>query len=100
MKALAPAVLLLSAAPLAAEAPTAVAITGGRVVTVSGPAIERGTVLIAGGKIAAVGAEVTVPEGATVIDATGRTVYPGLVDGLTTLGLSEIASVPGSVDTT
>ena len=100
MKALAPAVLLLSAMPLAAEAPTALAITGGRVVTVSGPVIERGTVLIAGGKIAAVGADVTVPEGATVIEATGRTVYPGLVDGLTTLGLTEIASVPGSVDTT
>jgi imidazolonepropionase-like amidohydrolase len=74
------------------------AITGGRVVTVSGPVIERGTVIVEGGKITAVGADLPVPEGATVVDATGRTVYPGLIDALTTLGLSEIGSVPGSVD--
>jgi imidazolonepropionase-like amidohydrolase len=96
--------LVLGAAlALAAPAPAAegvVAITGGRVVTVSGPVIERGTVVIRGGKIAAVGADVAVPEGATVIDAAGKTVYPGLIDALTTLGLTEIGSVPGSVDVT
>jgi imidazolonepropionase-like amidohydrolase len=74
------------------------AITGARIVTVAGPVIERGTIVIAGGKIAAVGADVAVPAGATVIDGTGRTVYPGLIDGLTTLGLTEIGSVAGSVD--
>ena len=62
--------------------------------------IEKGTVLISGGKITAVGPSVAVPAGATVIDATGQTVYPGLIDGLTTLGLVEIGSVSGSVDTT
>jgi imidazolonepropionase-like amidohydrolase len=41
-----------------------------------------------------------VPEGATVVDAGGKTVYPGLIDALTTLGLTEIGSVPGSVDVT
>jgi imidazolonepropionase-like amidohydrolase len=84
-----------------ANAPAAeavVAITGGRIVTVSGPVIERGTVVIEGGKIAAVGADVAVPDGATVVDAAGQTVYPGLIDGLTTLGLTEIGSVAGSVD--
>ena len=35
-----------------------------------------------------------------MIDAAGKTLYPGLVDGLTTLGLTEIGSVAGSVDTT
>ena len=76
------------------------AITGARIVTVSGPVIEKGTVVISGGKIAALGADVAAPAGATVIDATGRTVYPGLIDGLTTLGLTEIGSVAGSVDVT
>jgi imidazolonepropionase-like amidohydrolase len=47
-----------------------------------------------------VGASVEIPAGATVIDATGQTVYPGLIDALTTLGLVEIGSVSGSVDTT
>ena len=54
--------------------------------------------MISGGKIAAVGADVAAPPGATVIDGAGRTVYPGLIDGLTTLGLTEIGSVSGSVD--
>ena len=81
---------------LAADGVTA--ITGARIVTVSGPVIEKGTVVMAGGKIAAVGADVTPPAGATLVDGSGQTVYPGLIDGLTTLGLTEIGSVPGSVD--
>ena len=98
------AVLALSAAAAAAaEAPTAmvpvVVIKGARIVTVSGLTIEKGTVVLSGGKIAAVGAELAVPSGAKVIDGSGKTVYPGLIDGLTTLGLVEIGSVPGSVDT-
>ena len=95
-RALAAALALAATPALAAENVTA--IVGGRVVPVSGPPIERGTVLIQGGKIAAVGAEVAVPEGATVVDASGKTVYPGLFDALTTLGLTEIGSVAGSVD--
>jgi imidazolonepropionase-like amidohydrolase len=43
---------------------------------------------------------VAVPADAEVIDGTGKVVYPGLIDALTTLGLVEIGSVPGSVDTT
>jgi imidazolonepropionase-like amidohydrolase len=58
-----------------------VAIVGGTVLTL-GPlgTIEAGTVLLRGGKIAAVGREVAVPEGATVIDAKGRYVMPGIID--------------------
>jgi imidazolonepropionase-like amidohydrolase len=95
------ALVLAAALGLASAAPAAenvVAITGGRIVTVSGPVIERGTIVVQGGKIAAVGADVAVPEGATVVDAGGKTVYPGLIDALTTLGLTEIGSVAGSVD--
>jgi imidazolonepropionase-like amidohydrolase len=93
-------IALLTLAPAAAGAADTVAIRGGRIVTVSGPVIEKGTVVVSGGKITAVGPSVEVPGGASVIDATGQTVYPGLIDGLTTLGLVEIGSVAGSVDTT
>jgi len=82
----------------AADLP-AVVIKDARIVTVAAPVIEKGSVLISGGKIAAVGPSVPVPNGATVIDGAGKTVYPGLIDGLTSLGLVEIQSVPGSVDT-
>jgi imidazolonepropionase-like amidohydrolase len=91
-------VVLTLAASQAATAEAPVAITGARVVTVSGPVLEKATVLIADGKIAAVGATVTVPPGARVIDGSGQTLYPGLIDGLTSLGLVEISSVAGSVD--
>jgi imidazolonepropionase-like amidohydrolase len=56
-----------------------VAITGGTVFPVSGPKIERGTVLITDGKITAVGANVAVPAGAQRVDASGKWVTPGLV---------------------
>ena len=66
------------------------AITNARIVTVSGAAIERGTLVISGGRIAAVGASVTVPQGAQVIDGSGLSVYPGMMDAGTSMGLSEI----------
>jgi imidazolonepropionase-like amidohydrolase len=75
-----------------------IAIVGGRVHPVSGPTIENGTVLIRDGKIAAVGASVAVPAGAQRIDATGKVVTPGLVNGSTQVGLVEISSVPSTTD--
>ena len=66
-----------------------IAITGGTVFPVSGPKIERGTVLIRDGRIVEVGATVVVPAGAQVIDATGKWVTPGLINASTQLGLSE-----------
>ena len=71
-----------------------IAITGGTVYPVSGPKIEHGTVLITNGKVAAVGANVAIPAGATRIDATGKWVTPGLFNAATTLGLAE--GNPGS----
>lgn len=62
------------------------AVTGARIVTVSGGVIENGTVVVDDGVIRAVGAGVSAPAGAWVIDASGKTVYPGLFDALTTLG--------------
>jgi len=74
-------------------------IRGGTVVPVVGPKVPNGTVVISGGKIQAIGANVQGPQGATVIDATGMFVYPGMIDSGTELGLTEIGSVPGSTDT-
>ncbi|AHG88273.1 amidohydrolase [Gemmatirosa kalamazoonensis] len=66
------------------------AITHARIVPVSGAEIPNGTVVISGGKIQAVGANVAVPNGAQVIDATGLSVYPGMMDAGTSIGLQEI----------
>lgn len=66
------------------------AITNARIVTVSGAVIENGTVLIQNGRIAAVGANVTVPASAERIDGKGLSVYPGMIDAGTNMGLAEI----------
>jgi imidazolonepropionase-like amidohydrolase len=67
------------------------AIRNARIVPVSGPEIPRGTVVIgADGRIQAVGADVAVPPGAQTIDASGLSVYPGMMDAGTNMGLSEI----------
>lgn len=63
------------------------ALTGGTVLTMAGPALQGGTVLIEGGKIVAVGERVPVPAAATVIDAAGRYVTPGIIDAHTHLGV-------------
>ena len=70
-----------------------IAITGGTVYPVSGPKIENATVLIRDGRIAAVGANVAVPAGATRIDAAGKWITPGLIDGAGQMGLREISSI-------
>ena len=65
------------------------AVKNARVVPVSGPVITNGTVVIAKGLIQAVGTNVTIPPEAWVIDGTGLTVYPGLIDAGTNLGLAQ-----------
>ena len=70
------------------------AITNARIVTVSGPIVERGTVVIRNGLIAAAGANISAPPDARVIDGTGLTVYPGLIDSYTNLALPEAAPSP------
>jgi imidazolonepropionase-like amidohydrolase len=64
------------------------AIRHARIVTVSGPVIEDGAIVIANGLINAVGADVAIPPGARIIEAKGLTVYPGLIDSLTEIGLN------------
>ena len=72
------------------------AITNARIVTVSGAPIERGTVVVRDGLIAAVGANVTAPADARLIDGTGLTVYPGLIDSSTSLGIPQPSPSPPS----
>ena len=73
------------------------AITNARIVTASGPAIARGTLVIRDGLIAAVGPNVNAPADARVIDGAGLTVYPGLIDSNTSLGIPPPSPAP-SVD--
>ena len=70
-----------------AEAPSTVAIHNAKIVTVSGPVIAKGTVILKNGLIEAVGENVAVPAGAWVVDGEGMTVYPGLIDALSTVGI-------------
>jgi len=93
-----------SAAPAAARSAAStsgpvVAITNARVWTGVGPAMERGTVLMRGGRIIAVGEKVEVPAGATTIDGAGKVVTPGFIESNTNLGIVEISlSADGTAD--
>ncbi len=91
-------VFLMPRASSAADAPLVIA--GARVVTVSGAVLENASIVIQDGRIAALGSGLAAPAGARIIDGRGKTVYPGLFDGLTTLGLVEVGQgAPGTVDT-
>lgn len=85
---------LVALAP--AETVNWTAIRDVRIVPVSGPVIEKGTVLIRGGVIAAAGAQVDVPAAAWIIDGNGLTAYPGLIDALSSWGLPQAQAAPGA----
>jgi len=70
------------------------AITNAKIVTVSGATIDKGTIVIRNGLIAAVGANIQPPADAQIFDATGLTVYPGFIDALTNLGLGAPTAAP------
>lgn len=72
------------------------AITNARIVPVTGPAIDKGTVVIRDGLIAAVGVSVNPPADARIIDGAGLTVYPGLIDTGTSLGLPQPSPPPAA----
>lgn len=91
-------ILVLAAAALAQsakkpkEAPETIVLRGGKLLTITHGVIENGVLVMQGGKITAVGpaGSTSVPGEARVIDVTGMTVYPGLIDSETHLGLIEI----------
>ncbi len=82
------------------QASVPIAITGGKLLTVSHGTIENGVLILRDGKIAAIGKadEVTIPKDAVIVDAKGLTVYPGLIDPDTNLGLTEVGSDQNSND--
>jgi imidazolonepropionase-like amidohydrolase len=75
-----------------------VALTNATIETVTKGTIQNGTVLIVDGKIAAVGANVSIPSGTETIDCKGQFIYPGMIDAGTNLGLNEISSVARTTD--
>jgi len=75
-------------------------IRNARIITVSGADIENGSIVIRDGKIEAVGTSVNVPAGAQSIDGHGLSVYPGMIDAGTSMGLVEVPQgASGTVDT-
>jgi imidazolonepropionase-like amidohydrolase len=100
-----PLVFLVLPIPLSAnpEIPGAVpekpiAIVGATLHPVVGSDVPAGTIICEKGKIVAIGNNVTVPEGAQRIDATGKHVYPALFDAYTDMGLVEINSIRATID--
>ena len=75
-----------------------VLLRGATVHSVSGADLAATDVLLRDGKIAALGPKLATPKDTTVVDVTGKQIYPGLISAQTSLGLVEISSVPGSVD--
>ncbi|HEX2329124.1 MAG TPA: amidohydrolase family protein [Candidatus Angelobacter sp.] len=89
------AVVLLAAAAFAqsGEKSEVIALRGGKLLTVSHGTIEHGVLVMQNGRISAIGgANTAIPKGAKVIDVTGMTVYPGLIDSETHLGLTEVSA--------
>ena len=72
-----------------------VVVRGAKIYPVSGPAIEGGTIVMRDGKLAAVGGkDVPVPPGARVVDGTGLVAIPGMIEGMSRVGLVEVESDP------
>lgn len=84
--------LLVFCGCAAAADNAAIAIRNAKIVTVSGSVLAKGTVVVRNGLIQEVGENVTIPGDATVIDGEGMTVYPGLVDALSTWGMPGTAA--------
>ena len=99
------ALAALVTAPAAAQVPappqaTPIALTGATIHTVTNGVIENGTIVFANGVITAIGgSDVAVPAGAQRVDATGKHIYPGLIDGHSAMGLAEIGAVDVTNDT-
>ncbi len=80
------------------DQPDVIALTNARIVTVTQGTVERGTILIEDDRIVALGPDVAIPEGANVIDCDGLTVYPGMIDSGTQIGLVEVSSLAETRD--
>jgi len=84
----------------AAQQSDTYAVRGATIHTVANGTIENGTIVIRAGRIVAIGADVEIPAGAEVMDGTDKHVFPGMVDAMSSLGLTEIGSVAATNDMT
>ena len=75
-----------------------IVIEGATLHPISGPPQENASLLFEAGRITAVGNNLEVPEGAIRIDASGKHVYPGMIDSMSDLGLREIGAVDVTLD--
>jgi imidazolonepropionase-like amidohydrolase len=80
-----------------AEAQESLAVRNARIYTLSGPVIPAGVLVVEGGKVAAVGADVAVPPGVRVIDAGGKSVMPGIVESHSHMGMKRLW-IPADLD--
>lgn len=74
------------------------ALTNATIETITNGVIQNGTVVISNGMITAVGTNVAVPSDAEVINCSGKTIYPGMINGGGNLGLEEVSAVDRTVD--
>ena len=95
MRKLVPAVLLVCACAIAGN-PRTLAIRNAKIVTVSGPVLAKGTVVVRNGLIEAVGENAAIPAGAWIVDGEGMTVYPGLIDSFSTVGIPSLIPPPAA----
>ena len=100
------AATLAGVAPLEAQSPIPaplqsqpIALRGATIHTVTNGVIENGTIVFDNGVITAVGADVAIPAGARTVDATGKHIYPGLIDAYSSVGIAEIGAVDVTNDT-
>jgi imidazolonepropionase-like amidohydrolase len=82
----------------AGQSETVIAIKDAHIIPVVGEDILRGTIIVKGSRIEAVGKDISIPAGAKIIDAAGLYAYPGMIDGCCTLGLTEIGAVAATND--
>ena len=91
--------LLMASAIAAFAAGEVVLIQNADIYPMAGAPLKGGSLLIQDGKIVEIGAKITAPKGATVLEGKGLRVYPGWIDSGTQLGLEEIGSIRETNDT-
>ena len=97
---LATAAVILACSARSAAQQKPIVLKGGKLLTVSHGVIENGVLVMEGGKITGLGSagSVKVPSDGKLVDVTGMTVYPGLIDSETSLGLTEISAEESTND--
>src|SRR5262245_15754879 len=80
-------VFMLAAGPVAAQ--ERLAVKGGRIIPVSGPALDNGVIIVRNGKIEAIGKDLSIPSDAKVIDANGKVIVPGFIEAHSSRGMDQ-----------